>query len=283
MADIRNQTPISSKASAGGKGHNGAALATVFINETETAAREMVRQAESMKSRLKKLTALTAEDHVEFRATMAAKLEDLKGQAEAAKLSLNDYCKQDNKAGQIAAVVRTSVSLWMKLSTACQAGFTPDYGMAWANISKAATEYKSSTGSPDGKQATAGRKPTPVLDKTKNFVKGNMLDDAGKVKPELIQKTDTGIPLIESIMMMVMMADAPDELVDELVGKLQQFKKDRTASREAAAKAAAKASKTSKEATTAEPTGNPGETLVERGKAAAKASKSRKNAETAPM
>lgn len=265
MADIREKTPVSTKASAGGKGHNGAALATVFLQEDERSAREAWKKQESMKDRLKKLCKLTEPDHVEFRATLEEKRAEIRAAAEKAGMSQADYFKSGAE-GSIANVLNVSVSLWQKMSVAAQNGFKPDYSMGWNDLSQKATEFNKSKGNGTATgngTAGSGAKGTPLLDKAKQFAKANLKGADGVVKADLIKPQEVvvgsskvmQIPLVESIMLMLSMADAPDEVCDHLIEKVQQFKVDRAKARDAAKAAADKAKKDS---ATAPETGSPG-------------------------
>jgi hypothetical protein len=286
--DIATQKPVSGKASAGGKGHVGAALATVFMREDEAKIRSDLKATDSLKARLRRLAKLSEPDHIEFRATMEARRDELKAQAKAAGFDKwTEWFTKGGEEGLVGRSLNTGLSLWQRLSTACQKGTTwIDYELSWGALTAKATEFNNAQGASSG-QGQNNPKKAGVLDKAKSFVKATMQDENGKIKAELItpqdvkigDKTVTQIPLVESLMMMLSMADPEDSVLDELVAKVQQFKKDRHDMRAKAAEATAQAQAAARKTTTEKKaiqnrsaTGSPGKDLTERAMAIVKES-----------
>jgi hypothetical protein len=248
MTDIRTQKPVASKGSAGGKGHQGSALATVFLREDEAAIRADFKKQDSMKDRLRKIAGLGTEERVEFRATLEEKRAEIRAAAEAKGMKQQDYFKSSIE-GRVHGSLNVAISDYSRLSKALDKGWKPDYSMHWLDLKLKATEALDSSGSSGGNKPDHANKRT-LVDKTKNFVKGNLLNANGKVDKAMLKpvdvklsddKTVTQIPLVESIMLMLVMADAPDAVLDELVAKVKEFQTNRAKSKETAGKATAKA------------------------------------------
>ena len=72
-SNVASRKPVSRKASAGGEGQSGAALATVLIQEAEAKAAREQAEYRSLKDRLTEIKALTGADHLEFRKAMVAR------------------------------------------------------------------------------------------------------------------------------------------------------------------------------------------------------------------
>lgn len=144
MADIREQSPVSNKASAGVKhAGDGMRLAIEFLKDAEAQAKEEAKKGESMKARLVKLTKLTKEEHNAFCAHMNEKREELKQQAKDAGYdTMQKYIESGTKNGAVAASMQATISLWIKMSIACAFGWKPDTKKPWATLSKEATNYK---------------------------------------------------------------------------------------------------------------------------------------------
>lgn len=182
---------------AAAKGAAGHALAVVYIKNAEQAAEAEVKAAESMKDRLKKVQALDRESHVEFRQVLEARVQMVRDVASGLGISLAEYRKGD----AVSNSVISTVSMWQKMSKACEAGFTPNYDHAWAVISMAATdalEAKASTGKPDPEtgEVTAktanptvrkGRKAQTNLEKVQALMKDFPLQDKEAVSDWLIK------------------------------------------------------------------------------------------------
>lgn len=169
------------------KGQQGHALAVLVIKQAEKAAEFLMAETRSRKMILSDLLNFRDNaEHIAFRKDLTDKLEEIKKQADAAKISLNAYC--DANAG--AASVRVECSLWNKLSTAVERGWKPDMDKPWAEISKAATNHMTgqtnSTGSTGGKgtnagpKQRAGRKAKSTVAKAQEFAASVLKDPVTK-------------------------------------------------------------------------------------------------------
>ena len=215
-SDLADKQPVTSRKGANVKGAHGAALAAVIIADAEAAGKIELKAQQSRKDTLKKLMGFRDNaEHLEFRAALDAKLDTIKKDAEAAKISLNAY----SDANPIAASVRATCSLWVKMSTAVERGFTGsnvDLSKPWAEISRAATAHldkmRESAGSPNGKvtqagaKQRAGKKPATVVDKARRFVKENLRDE----------KTNAPLPKENRNLAQVVYAICEDATVEEL-------------------------------------------------------------------
>lgn len=170
------------------KGQQGHALAVLVIKQAEKTAEFLAAETRSRKMILTDLLQFRDNaEHIAFRKDLTDKLDEIKKQADAAKISLNAYC--DANPG--AASVRVECSLWNKLSTAAERGWKPDMDKPWAEISKAATNHMTgqtnSTGSTGGKgtnagpkQRKAGRKAKSTIAKAQEFAASVLKDPVTK-------------------------------------------------------------------------------------------------------
>lgn len=184
-SDVASKPVRGGRKSANVKGAIGHALAAQIISEAQEEGQRVLRQRQSRKETLRNLMGFRDDaEHIAFRGDLSAKLEEIKKEAEAAKITLNAY----TDANPIAGSVRAECSLWRKMSEAVASGFTGgkvDLDKPWPDISKAATEHlaaKATNGTggtqvADSKKRKAGRQPTPLLDKAKQWAKANLIDE----------------------------------------------------------------------------------------------------------
>jgi hypothetical protein len=243
MADIREQTPVSTKGAAGVKGAgDGMRLALDFIKQAEESAREVVKTGESMKARLTKLTKLSNVEHEAFCKALSERRDAIKKAAtEAGHKDLTTYFNAGGKDGQIAASVQVTVSLWIKMSIACMLGWKPDTSKPWAVLSKEATTFK--------KPQTAA-KPETALEKQERELKekkqvvaafertvANTLTTGTGESAVLKEQARSALPdVVASVMKW-----ASVEEFDAVIARLQEMKAQAQAAREAMAKAVGKA------------------------------------------
>lgn len=135
--DIATMKPVSKKAAAptASKGNTGAALAVVLLNNADKQAEAEVKQAESRKETLGRLLKFTPDDHQAFRKQLRQRLDTYKASAATLNLTFEAFKQSDPKANSVSV----TVSLWLKMSEACDAGYKPDMGQPWAYISMQAT------------------------------------------------------------------------------------------------------------------------------------------------
>lgn len=136
--EIAEMKPVSKKASANKpeKGNAGAALGVVLLKQADTIAAAEVKQAESRKDTVIRLVKFTRDDHLEFRRTLAERLDSYKMQAEMLNLTLSAYQQSDPSVNSVIV----TISLWRKMSEAIETGYKPDMSQSWAYISQKATE-----------------------------------------------------------------------------------------------------------------------------------------------
>lgn len=248
---IQTKVPAGQKIIAAGH-----ALAVHIINRAEEEGQRLLQVRESRKDLLAKLVGLPRGDNnasfIEFRKVLDEKLSEIKATAESAGISLNAY----TEANVIAATVRAETSLWVKMSKAVEASFKPDLAKPWAEISTAATAHLAqvanpSPTNPDGTPAPraagpnkrkAGKKPTPVLDKAKTFIKNNMLDEKGHVK------ADVNLAATVGMMLLTATVSQCEEVLAEVTRILEQKRKTEQEMREKAEKRSAKAKQMAKAA-----------------------------------
>jgi hypothetical protein len=171
MVDIATMPVIQSgKAKAPTKGGSkGFALGTIIVREAIDKANAEAKHNETMKQTLKRIKAFTREDHLSFRAVLQDKLDEQSAVAKALGTNLTAYRAGDSVVNSIVV----TVSLWRKMSTACEVGFTPDYACPWSELSCQATEAVNSVASAGDQAVTKGtptarkgRKSTSQLKKT---------------------------------------------------------------------------------------------------------------------
>lgn len=188
-SNVAERTPVQRKGKATVVGAIGHAFAAVMIEAARSEGRAVLAKQKSMKDRLKELMAFPSNaDHIAFRGDLDTALDDIKREAEAAKLTLNAY----SEANPIAASLRSTVSMWNKMSKAVEHGMTAskvDFEKPWADISKLATEIIDSVASGSGKgggtqqggpRARKGRQPMGLLDKAKAWGAANLVDETTK-------------------------------------------------------------------------------------------------------
>lgn len=195
MADIRQQAPVTSQASASVKGVNGSALAALFLQEWEEKAREELKAQKSFKDQLKDLMKIAADKDAMgmFRQTLLARRTVIAKAADDAKAAnLTEYLDEH----PVEASLQVRISQWLTLSAAVDRGWTPDYKQYWGQILKDSVRAKNATasngaGQPGGPAATAasnqtqsGRKPVSAVKKLEAFVKTNLIPEEGKPLPE---------------------------------------------------------------------------------------------------
>lgn len=139
--------PVPGRASAGGKGHQGGALAHEVIADVERDAREHTRQAATQKERLAELVLLARAEHIAFRTDIEGRMKQISDAATAAGKTTQVYRAENPESNSI----YTMLSVWKGLSVAVEAGFPPDFTKSWQEIGKAATEWKNATGKADPK------------------------------------------------------------------------------------------------------------------------------------
>lgn len=135
--DIAEMKPTAKKAPAkpASKGNAGSALATLLIRQAEQKAQNETKEKESYKDTLRRVEKFTREDHLAFRAELDAVLDVQKLSAESLGHTLASYRIMNPEANSVAV----TVSLWRKMSEACESGYKPDYSQSWGFISVAAT------------------------------------------------------------------------------------------------------------------------------------------------
>lgn len=251
MADIREQSPVSTKASAGVKNAGeGMRLALAFIKDAEVQASEEAKKGETMKAKLSKLMKLTTEEHNAFCAHMNEKREEIKQKAKDAGYdTLQKYFESGTKDGSVAASMQATVSLWVKMSLACALGWKPDTKKPWAVLSKEATSYKKPADvKKDEPESNAekllrqAKEQQEAVNKVAKAAQAALTSGEGD-KAELTETARSALP---DVVASVVKWASPEEL-DLCIAKLQQMKQAIIAAREAAAKATAKASKSSHE------------------------------------
>lgn len=233
------------------KGVQGHTLAQSIILAAIKSGERVVQEQRSRKDTLRLLEQFRDNaDHIAFRQDLEARLNEVKADAEKAKLSLNAYCE----ANPVAASIRAECSLWVKMSSAVERGFSGtliDYDSPWASISKGATAHldnmRNSTGTsgdqggakltnagPKQRKGKAGRKAKPVLEQAKQFVK-DTLTNAPKDNRNLAEIVG------------LMLVDATAQEIKEVAAVVEKAyiraKKSEEAAKAAAEKAAATASK----------------------------------------
>lgn len=183
--NVAEMKPVTSRKTSGkasakaAKGANGHALALVFVKAAEEQADYEEKQKESNRDKLRKVHALDRDSHIEFRRVLEDRIQVLRDMAQALDVSMAQLRAQDSKANSIV----TTVSMWQKMSRACEAGFSPDYEHSWQLISSNATaalEAKASPGLADNGDAPTtaaptakkkGRKELTVQEKVDKLVK----------------------------------------------------------------------------------------------------------------
>jgi hypothetical protein len=177
------KTKGSAKPSA--KGVAGHALGLLILKLADNQAEAEVKQAETRKDTVLRLEKFTREDHLEFRKELADRMDAYRMAAEAIGLTISAYRGNDPKVNSVSV----TVSLWLKMSSAIEAGFKPDHTQAWAIISLKATETlqsKAHTGSVENPSAVSptkkvGRKATSGIDKAKALIETLPMQDKEKL------------------------------------------------------------------------------------------------------
>lgn len=144
MADIREQSPVSSKGSAGVKHMgDGTKLALAFIKDAQEQAKLEVKVAANMKGKLEKLAKLTTEELNGFCAAMNDKRKEIEAEAKNSGFDkVTDYYTSGTVNGSVANSLNVTISLWVKIAIALARGWKPDTKKPWAVLSKEATQYK---------------------------------------------------------------------------------------------------------------------------------------------
>lgn len=222
-SNVAERPVIGGKKSADQKpGALGHAWAASIVAHAVKLGEQAVAEVKSRKLRLSELMALGTAENLAARNDLTLELERIKGEAEAAKISLNAYCDANPKA----ASIRVECSMWLKMADAVNKGFKDtlvDLTKPWADISKAATAHldglTNSTGSGDGTKTNAGprarkggRKPTATLDKVKSFVKANIVDDK-----TLAVKNDVKLFQVIGLMLQPATIEQCNEVIAECV------------------------------------------------------------------
>lgn len=147
MADIREQTPVSNKASAGVKHMgDGMKLAIAFVKDFTEAAKMEMKIAANMKGKLAKLAVLAVEDLNGFTAGLNDKRKELEEEAkDNGYTKVTDFYTSGTTAGSVANSINVSISLWIKIASALANGWKPDTKKPWAVLSKEATQFKRGT------------------------------------------------------------------------------------------------------------------------------------------
>lgn len=202
--DIAEVQPTAKKASAktASKGNTGAALATLLIRQAEKKAQAETKEKESYKDTLRRIEKFTRDDHLAFRAELDAVLDVQKLAAESMGHSLASYRIMNPEANSIAV----TVSLWRKMSEACETGYKPDYTQSWGYISVTATaalQAKASThaGTEESPQraapVTKKKKGRPAIDNVTKGIKaldGMPLQDLETIGKWIASKIGKAIP-----------------------------------------------------------------------------------------
>jgi hypothetical protein len=138
-SNVAEMKPVSKAAAAAMvNGAIGAALAEVFFQFEEKRAAHILGEQKSMKERLKEIAGLPGnKEHVAFRETLAEHVKAINAEADKFKLKIADYLDSNPAA----AHMYSSLSMWQKMSRACELGTGwINYEKPWAEISKAATQ-----------------------------------------------------------------------------------------------------------------------------------------------
>lgn len=131
------RVPHKRKATAGGTGHNGAALASVLIQQAEAKAKAVTAEWKSLKERLAEIKLLSHEDHIEFRKAMVERQAQITNAAKLVNVNIMTYRSQNPEAN----TVYNACSEWMRLSEACDAGWNPDMTLGWNELKGLATQH----------------------------------------------------------------------------------------------------------------------------------------------
>ncbi len=143
--DIAAMTPIGKKAPASTKdGASGHALAVTLIKRAEAKGEREAKEGESMKATLLRLTKMTRECHLAFRAELVQRRQLIADVAKGMGIGVTEYIKGD----PVSNSVYTAVSEWTRLSEACEAGFTPNLELAWGTIKMNATDVLAAKAAP---------------------------------------------------------------------------------------------------------------------------------------
>lgn len=167
------------------KGTAGHALGVIVLKVADQQADNEIKQAESRKDTLIRITKFTREDHLEFRKELADRLEAYRLAAEAIGLTITAYRANDPHVNSVSV----TVSLWIKMSSSIEAGFKPNFDESWGMISVKATDVlhsKAHPGTEENPQAVAptkrkGRKATSGLDKAKALIETLPMQDKEKL------------------------------------------------------------------------------------------------------
>jgi hypothetical protein len=138
-SNVAEMKPVSKAAAAAMvNGAIGSALAEVFFQYEERRAENLLKDHKSMKDRLREIAGLPGnKEHVSFRETLAIHVKEINAEADKFKLKLTDYLDSNPAAAHI----YSSLSMWQKMSRACELGTGwINYEKPWAEISKAATQ-----------------------------------------------------------------------------------------------------------------------------------------------
>jgi hypothetical protein len=129
--------PRGKKVSAkGAAGAYGAGLALVFIKEAEESAQAELRAEVSYKDRLRELEKCAREDHLEFRKGLDERRDLIGKEAAKVKLGVAKYLE----ANTVDRTIYNRLSMWDRMSRACEAGYRPNYDKSWAEISLGASD-----------------------------------------------------------------------------------------------------------------------------------------------
>ena len=135
VAEMKPATGKKVKAKPSAIGAHGHAMAVVILNDAEAKGKREFRERETMKGFLSKVQAFGRDDHLQFRKELDSRRESVNDICLAAGLSQSEYRQID----PIANSILSSVSLWVKLSKACEIGLTFGNNQEWATISAEAS------------------------------------------------------------------------------------------------------------------------------------------------
>jgi hypothetical protein len=246
-SDLQSRAPVSGKASADGSGHNGAALAVVFIKMAEeqgdAVAKVTNANAKSNKDKLRDLFKLTADDHIAFRLELEKRRLEIEKGAEKAGISIAAYREADPKEDY----VYVQISTWRMLSTAMQNTFKPDMDLPWLQILSSARDHNNKVKAQEEQKKLHAelvkvqadtKMPKELKEATVLVLNQKMADAAIKANPRARTSTTTGtttptptaapkslIALVEPLI-----KDRPVSEVEELFVWLGQFISTKTKS-----------------------------------------------------
>ncbi|MFN7882856.1 MAG: hypothetical protein ACK5PF_07565 [bacterium] len=201
--DIATMKPTTKKvpAKTASKGNTGSALASLLLKAADKQAEAEVKQADSRKDTLASFLKFTRDDHLAFREELNARLDLYKSSAATLNLTFEAFKQSDPKANSVSV----TVSLWLKMSQACETGWRPEMDQSWGYISIKATEALHAkalahVGTADNPQRAAptvkakkGRPAKSNVDKALAVLDGMPLQDLETIAKWIVSKLGKGI------------------------------------------------------------------------------------------